>query len=316
VASGAAFGGIFTGFGSPAGSRLDGVSARDALLAVLVTVIWGVNFVVIDVGLDGMPPLVLVALRFVVVVLPLVFLVPRPNVPWRVLVFSAAFLSIGQFGLLYTGMAAGMPPGLASLVLQAQVIFTVLIAAGRLRERPTPLQLAGIAVGGSAATPLLGLLLCVAAALSWATGNVVTRRAGVASGLSMVVWASVFVPVPMLLLAAAVEGPAAVGHSLAHITLANVFATLFTAYLASLVGFGIWNGLLARYPAAVVTPFALLVPVFGMTAAFLLQGERPGPAEVAGGVVLLLGVTVTLRGGRRVRSAASRNAEAPQPVTV
>lgn len=302
------------------------MSARDALLAVLVTVIWGVNFVVIDVGLDGMPPLVLVALRFVVVVLPLVFLVPRPNIPWRVLVFSAAFLSVGQFGLLYTGMAAGMPPGLASLVLQAQVIFTVLIAAGWLRERPTPLQLAGIgvgiaglgvvAVGRSAATPLLGLLLCVAAALSWATGNVVTRRAGVASGLSMVVWASVFVPVPMLLLAMAVDGPAAVGHSLAHITLANVFATLFTAYLASLVGFGIWNSLLARYPAAVVTPFALLVPVFGMTAAFLLQGERPGTAEIAGGVVLLLGVAVTLRGGRRVRSAASRNAEAPQPVTV
>jgi O-acetylserine/cysteine efflux transporter len=114
----------------------------------------------------------------------------------------------------------------------------------------------------------------------------------------------------------AVDGPAAVTHSLTHITLANVFATLFTAYLASLVGFGIWNSLMARYPAAVVTPFALLVPVFGMTAAFLLQGERPGPAEVAGGVVLLLGVAVTLRGGRRVRSAASRNAEAPQPVTV
>jgi O-acetylserine/cysteine efflux transporter len=296
------------------------------MLAVLVTVIWGVNFVVIDAGLDGMPPLVLVALRFVVVMLPLVFLVPRPNVPWRVLIASAAFLSFGQFGLLYTGLAVGLPPGLASLVVQAQVMFSVLIAAGWLRERPTRVQVAGIVVGTAglavvaagrgAATPLLGLVLGLAGALSWATGNVVTRRAGVKSGLSLVVWSAVFVPVPMFGLAVAVDGPGEVGHSLAHLTLANVFATLYTAYLASLVGYGIWNSLLARHPAAVVTPFALLIPPVGMATAWVVQGERPGPAEIAGGVLLLLGVAVTVLGGRRVTSAASRDATAAEPVTV
>ena len=301
--------------------------ARDALLAVLIAVIWGVNFVVIDWGLGDMPPLVLAGLRFVVVLLPAVFLVPRPPVPWRTLAASAAFLALGQFGLLYTSMAAGMPAGLASLVLQAQVIFTVVIAALRLHERPGWAQVAGIAlgaaglvvvgVGRSAQTPLFGLLLCVAAALSWAAGNIVTRRAGVASGLSMVVWSALFVPVPMFGLALAVEGPAEVGHALAHVTLTTVLATLYTAYLASVVGFGIWNGLLARHPAASVVPFTLLVPPVGMASAWLLQGERPGPWELAGGVVLMVGVAVTvLAARRRVTSAARSAAKGPRPVTV
>ena len=301
--------------------------ARDALLAVLIAVIWGVNFVVIDWGLDGTPPLVLAGLRFVVVLLPAVFLVPRPPVPWRTLAGSAAFLSLGQFGLLYTSMAAGMPAGLASLVVQAQVIFTVVIAALHLHERPGWLQVAGIAlgaaglvvvgVGRSAHTPLLGLMLCVAGALSWATGNVVIRQAGVASGLSMVVWSALFVPIPMFGLALAVDGPAEVGHALAHVTLTTVLATFYTAYLASLVGYGIWNSLLARHPAASVVPFTLLVPPVGMASAWLLQHERPGPAEIAGGVVLMVGVAVTvLAQRRRVTSAAPSAAEAPRPVTV
>jgi O-acetylserine/cysteine efflux transporter len=274
-----------------------------------------------------MPPLVLAGLRFVVVLLPADFLVPRPPVPWRTLAGSAAFLSLGQFGLLYTSMAAGMPAGLASLVLQAQVIFTVVIAALRLHERPGSAQVAGIAlgaaglvvvgVGRSAATPLLGLLLCVAAALSWATGNIVTRRAGVPSGLSMVVWSALFVPVPMFGLALAVDGPAEVGHALAHVTLTTVLATCYTAYLASVVGFGIWNSLLARHPAASVVPFTLLVPPVGMASAWLLQHERPGPWELAGGVVLMVGVAVTvLAGRRRVTSAAPSATQEPRPVTV
>jgi O-acetylserine/cysteine efflux transporter len=305
---------------------VDVVPARDALLAVLVAVVWGVNFVVIDWGLGDMPPLVLAGLRFVVVLVPAIFLVPRPPVPWTTLAASATFLSVGQFGLLYTSMAAGMPAGLASLVLQAQVIFTVVFAAAYLHERPGWVQVGGIAlgaaglvvvgVGRSAATPLAGLLLCVAAALSWATGNIVTRRAGVPSGLSMVVWSALFVPVPMFALALAVDGPAEVGHALTHVTATTVLATLYTAYLASVLGFGVWNSLLARHPAASVVPFTLLVPPVGMASAWLLQHERPGPWELAGGGVLLAGVAVTvLAGRRRAAPAAPAAGEPPRLVT-
>ena len=283
-----------------------GVPIRDALLATAVAVIWGMNFVVIDEGLAGVPPLLFVALRFAVVLLPAIFLVPRPAVPWRTLAQVGLFLSVGQFAFLYTALAAGMPAGLASLVLQTQVMLTVLLAALRLHERPTARQIVGVAVGAaglavvasgrSAETPVFGLLLTVAAALAWASGNVASRKAGVASGLSMTVWSALFAPLPLFALSLLVDGPHRVGTALTHLTVGNLLSTAYTAYLASLVGYGIWNTLLAKHRAALVVPFTLLVPPVGMLTAWVVQGERPGPAEAVGGLVLLLGVAVTAFG--------------------
>jgi O-acetylserine/cysteine efflux transporter len=293
------------------------VPFKDTLLAISVALIWGINFTVIDEGLGDMPPLLFVAIRFVVVLLPAVFLIPRPNVPWRTLATVGLFLCVGQFGLLYTALAAGMPAGLASLVLQAQVLFTVALAAFRLHERPGTRQIVGtligafglaiVASGRSAETPLLGLLLTLAAAMSWAMGNIASRRAAVASGLSLTVWAALFVPIPLFVLSLAVDGPSRVGTALTHITLANVLSTAYTAYLASLVGYGIWNTLLARHPAALVVPFTLLVPPVGLLTAWLVQGEQPGPAEALGGLALLIGVAVTAIG------RSTFTARTPQP---
>ena len=287
--------------------------ARHSLLAVLVAVVWGLNFLAIDYGVADVPPALFVAIRFVVVLLPAVFLVPRPAARWRDVLLVGLFMSLGQFALLYTAIALGMPPGLASLVLQAQVGITVLFAFAALREVPTRAQLVGVVVGAaglvvvgigrSAATPAVAFLLTVAAATAWATGNVVARRAsrfvpaaspaGPLAGLSMTVWSALVVPVPMVLLAVALDGPDGVAHALTHLTGAAVVSTLYTAWLASLFGYGVWNMLLARYPASAVVPFTMLVPVVGILAAWFVQGERPNLAEGAGGLVLLLGVAVT-----------------------
>ena len=279
------------------------MTRRDSLLGLMVALIWGVNFVVIDEGLQGVPPLTFVALRFTAVLVPALFFVPRPDVPWKDLALVGGFMSLGQFGLLYTALHVGMPPGLAALVLQAQVMFTVLIAAVWLKERPTRPQVVGIAigtvglaivcVGRSAATPLLGVLLTLAAAVSWASGNVLVRRMTVPSGLSIVVWSATVVPVPLLVLSLALDGPDAVFSSLAHLSAGSLAATAYTAYLASLVGYATWNGLLARHNAAAVVPFALLVPPVAMAASWIVQGERPNLAESVGGLVLLAGVAVT-----------------------
>ncbi|MBD8078803.1 EamA family transporter [Cellulosimicrobium arenosum] len=294
---------------------------RPSLLATLVAVIWGANFVVIDLGLGDVPPTLFVAMRFTAVLLPAIFLVPRPAARWRDVLLVGAFMSLGQFGLLYTALALGMPAGLASLVLQAQVGLTVLFAAAALREVPTRWQLAGVLVGAaglvavglgrSATTPALAFVVTLAAAASWATGNVIQRRSGRGAlgrplrgspargaatwtdGLSMTVWSALVVPVPMVGLALWIDGPDVVGHALTHLTLAPLLSTVYTAWLASLVGYGIWNGLLARYPASAVVPFTMLVPVVGTGAAWLVLDEVPNGAEAAGGVVLLLGVAIT-----------------------
>jgi O-acetylserine/cysteine efflux transporter len=274
-----------------------------SLLACLTATIWGINFVVIDDGIGHVPPLTFAAIRFTVVALPAVFLVKRPAARFRDIAMVGLFMSVGQFGLLYSALHLGMPPGLASLVLQAQVIFTVLIALLRLGEHPQRATVAGIAVGTvglavvavgrTSATPALAFVLTLGAALSWACGNVLARRIGSASGLSLTVWSATIVPAPLLAMSLLLDGPHRVVHSIEHLPTSALLSTAYTAYLASLVGYGIWNTLLARYPAGLVAPFALLVPPVGIATAWLAQGERPGPAEALGGALLLVGVAVT-----------------------
>lgn len=305
------------------------VNRRDSLLAALVASIWGFNFVVIDWGMHGVPPLLFAAIRFAAVVVPAVLLVPRPNAPWRTVAAVGAFMSLGQFGFLYVSMAAGMPPGLAALVLQAQVIFTVVIAAGVLRERPTAAQVVGVllgsagllvvAVGRGGHVPASALALCLLGALSWGIGNVVSRASGVAGGLSLTVWSALVVPVPLLLLSVALDGPAAVSSALASFSWQAVVSTLYTAGLASLVGYGLFNGLLSRNPSAAVVPWVLLAPVVAMASAWLLLDQRPNAAETFGGLVLVLGVLVALRPARRSRAtsyervaAATRSHDVPR----
>jgi len=299
---------------------MDLMSLRHALAAVAVAVIWGANFVVIDAGLHDMPPLTFVALRFVTVLLPAIFVVKRPDARWRDILLVGLFLSFGQFGLLYLSLHLGMPPGLASLVVQVQVIFTVVIAALALHERPTRRQQLGIllglvgltvvALGRTASTPLLAVVLSLAAALSWATGTVVTRRVGTASGLSMTVWSGLVVPVPMFALSLLVDGPDAVVNGLRHIDAVTVGSTLYTAYLCSLFGYGVWNTLLARYPTATVVPFTLLVPVSGIATAWIVRGEQPTLGTAVGGLLLLLGVLVTAVSRRRTPRPAPAVADA------
>jgi O-acetylserine/cysteine efflux transporter len=289
------------------------VNLRHSALALLVAVLWGLNFVAIDLGLhpDGaeVPPLLFVVLRFTLVVIPCIFFIRKPDVSWKAIVGVGLFMSAGQFGLLYLAMALGMPAGLASLVIQAQVLLTVLLAAGLLGERPSRAQLAGVvlgvaglavvAVGRSLSAPVLPLVIVLAAALSWAAGNIVVRKAKAASGLGLVVWSGALVPLPLLGLSLLLDGPAALSAAVAQLEPVTWVSALYTAVFGSLVGYGIWNRLLGLYPSSAVVPFTLLVPVVGMTAAWLVLGEVPSPAELLGGVLLLCGVATAVLRPRR-----------------
>lgn len=296
------------------------MNPRHSALALLVAVLWGVNFVAIDLGLnpDGaeMPPLLFVAMRFTLVVIPCIFFIRKPDVGWKAIVGVGILMSAGQFGLLYLGMALGMPAGLASLVIQAQVLFTVLLAAGILGERPSRRQFAGVvlgvaglavvAVGRSLVAPVLPLMIVLAAALSWAAGNVLVRKTKAASGLGLVVWSGAVVPLPLLGLSLLLDGPAAVSAALIGVQPISLASALYTAVFGSLVGYGIWNRLLGLYPSSAVVPFTLLVPVIGMSAAWLVLGEVPSPAEVAGGLLLLGGVATAVLRPRRPSGGPAR----------
>ncbi len=296
---------------------------RDSLRATLVATIWGANFVVIDEGMRGFPPFLLLSVRFMVVLLPLVFIVPRPA-PWATILRIGVFMSLGQFVLLYLALHLGMPAGLASLVVQAQVIASIGISRLVLKEHPSRRQLVGVAIGliglavlvlgRAGGAPLLPLLLVLAACLSWSVGNVLTRRAQIVSGLGLTVWSGIMVPLPALALALLVDGPHAVGHAVSHIDVLTVASTLYTALGSSLFGYGVWNSLLSRYPVGAVVPFALLVPPAGITTAWIVLGQRPGLSEVVGGAILLAGIAVTTLQRAAARQAVSSVDRCPESV--
>jgi O-acetylserine/cysteine efflux transporter len=288
--------------------------ARSIALVVLVTAVWGVNFVVIHVGLDHFPPLLFNALRFAAMALPAIFVVGRPRVSWRFVVGFGFLLGVVKFGLLFVSLDLGMPVGLSSLLLQLQVIFTIAFAGVVLHERPRREQIAGAAIAfaglavigidRAASAPVLPFVLIVGAAAAWGVTNVMTRMAQPPDPLAMLVWASLVPPLPLLGLSLLFEGPAEIGDALAGIDAAAVGALLFVALISGLFGFAAWTTLLKRHTAAAVTPFALLVPVFGMASAALLLGERPSALELGGAVLICAGLAATLKPARAPAPAA------------
>jgi len=291
------------------------LSPTHALLALAVVAVWGTNFVVIREVLDTFTPLWLAALRFAFVVVPAVFFLPRPAVPVRDLAAYGVLIGAGQFGLLFLAMHGRISPGLASLVVQMQVFFTIGLAMLGSGERLRPVQgialvlaaagLGVIAVHVDAHTTPLGLLLVLGAALSWALGNGVNRRAGSVNMLAYVVWSSLFAVPPLLAMAWWVEGPQVLAHSVRQAGASTWLAVLWQSVGNTMFGYSAWGWLLLRHPAATVTPWALLVPVFGMGAAAAWLHE-PLPAwKLIAAALVVAGLALNLFAPRLRRLAAA-----------
>jgi O-acetylserine/cysteine efflux transporter len=290
---------------------------RHTALAAAVATVWGVNFVIIDVGLGSFPPLLFAALRFVLVAFPAVFFLRRPPVALRWVLGVGLFMSAGQFGLLFTAMHDGLPAGLASLVLQLQSVFTIALAVALLGERLRLVQVLGalVALGGlgvigagrAHGVPLGALLLCIAAAGSWAIGNICNRRAQAPDALGLLVWSSLVPPLPLLGLSLLTEDLGGL-----TITAGGIAALLYVVILSTFGGFGVWAALMGRHPASSVAPFTLLVPVAGIAAAWLWLSEAPGASELAGAALVLAGLALTVGLGRAYATARRRRSGFPR----
>lgn len=297
------------------------MSTRDRLLAVLVAVIWGVNFLAIDLGLHQFPPLFFAGLRFLVLAVPALLFIRRPDVPIGWLIGYGIGFGVLEFGFLFVAMHVGMPTGLASLVLQASAPFTVVLGAVFLRERLRLRQVVGIvaAVTGMAVivwhraqvAAVVPVLLTLAGALGWAIGNLCSRKAmsGAAPSVNAVhvtMWMSVVPVLPLFALSAAVEGPAAGWRSVLTATDSptgwwGLAGLVYIALVSTVVATGAWTGLMRRNPAGVVAPFSMLVPVVGMALAAAVLGERPDAIEVLAGIAVIAGVLIGARPARPTR---------------
>jgi O-acetylserine/cysteine efflux transporter len=278
-----------------------GLPPLHCLLALAVMAVWGSNFVVIRVALDHLPPLTLAALRFTFALLPWVFFLKRPA-PWANLAAYGLLIGVGQFGLLYIAMNGLISPGLASLVVQTQAFFTIGLSILLTGERVRGYQWAalGLAAAGLAwlmahanadARPL-GLALVLVAAMSWAAGNIVARRNGPMNMVAYVVWSSLFAAPALFAIALLVEGPAAIAQGIARADAVTWGAVLWQSVGNSLFGYAAWGWLLARHPAATVTPLSLLVPVFGMAASAAILGEALTPWKITAAALVLSGLAI------------------------
>ena len=273
------------------------LTPRHALLALAVVAVWGTNFVVIKLALAHLPPLLFATLRFLLAAFPGVFLLRRPNVPLAMLASYGILIGVGQFGLLFIAINGLIAPGLASLVVQSQVFFTIGLAVWLSGERLQPVQLVALALGASGiavigantggATSLAGIGLVLAAAASWATGNMVQRKSIGVDMLAYVVWASLFAVPPLFVLSLMIEGAPAMIAGVRDASLTTWAAVAWQAVGNTMFGYGMWGFLLTRYPAATVAPWSLLVPVFGMgAAAWWLAEPLPGWKLAAGALII------------------------------
>lgn len=299
------------------------MTRKDGLLALLVVVVWGLNFVVIKVGLHNMPPLMLAGLRFLLVAFPALFFVARPKIPFRLLLGYGLTISFGQFAFLFCAINFGMPAGLASLVLQAQAFFTIILGAMVFGERLQGKQLAGIALAvvgvlvlaeaslNGQHVALLGFLLTLAAAFSWACGNIFNKKIMQLETrpavMSLVVWSALIPIVPFMLASWLMDGPTVMLNSLVTLDITTILSLFYLAFVATIIGYGIWGSLLGRYETWRVAPLSLLVPVVGIASAALLLDEKLGALQLAGAILVMAGLYINVFGFRVRRTARVRS---------
>jgi O-acetylserine/cysteine efflux transporter len=288
------------------------LAPRDFALILIVVALLGFSFVPIKIGLREIPPFALVALRFFFAAVPLVFFIPRPRMPASTILAYGLAIGVFQFGLLFLGMQLGMPAGLSSIVIQAQVFFTIGLGVAFLGDRLRRENVVGAIVATlgvvvlaiykietGAGSTFIGLLLVLIAAFAWAVGNIVAKRAAAeheADMFALVVWSSLVPPLPLAAASYAFEGGPAMLHAVASASALTWSCVIFLAYVATLFGFASWARLLHRYPTALVSPFALLIPVSGLASGALFLGESLAPMQATGVVLVLAGLFVNLYG--------------------
>ena len=288
---------------------------RDLILALLVVIVWGANFTVIKLGLAGLPPMLLVALRYTFAAVPAIFFVKRPDIGWKYIIAYGMAVGVGQFSCLFYAMNIGMPAGTSSVILQSQVFFTLIFAAVLLKEHLRIFHALGVIIsaiglffisgnigsGQMSSLPLGALFLTLLAAAFWGISNIIVRFASkqaAAQGktidmFGLVVWSSLVPPLPLFIFALILDSPETLLNIVLGLSGQSIFAILYLSFLATLFGFGLWSFLLSKYPAGKVAPLSLLVPITGLITARTVLGEQLMPIQWLGCGIIILGLIIS-----------------------
>jgi len=277
-------------------------------LTLLVVVIWGVNFLFVKIGLEEVSPFLLCSIRFLLASVPAVFFIKWPDEPFKLVAGYGLIMFALQFGFVFTSMQVGMTPGMASLIMQVQVFFSMFFAMLLFGEKVSTSQFVGalisfsgiglVAMHFDSNVSFLGFILVLAAAATWGVGNLIAKKIKKTSLVSVIVWGSFIACLPMFLMALIFEGPASMVYSYHHVTWRGISALFYIVFASTLVGYGLWNWLLGRYPVSVVVPYTLLVPVVGILSSVIFLGEPFQLWKLVSGLLVISGLCINIIGDR------------------
>ena len=281
------------------------------LLALLVVVIWGVNFIFVALGLHEFSPLLLCALRFLLASVPAIFFIKPPAAPFKIVALYGLVMFALQFAFLFIGMHVGMTPGMASLIMQVQVFFSMLFAAIMLGEKPSGWQMLGaliafmgialVALHRDESISLLGFVCILLAAATWGVGNLITKKIHKINMISLVVWGCFVACIPMFILSLLLEGPESMVYSYYHLSFVGVTAVLYIVCISTWVGYGIWNWLISRYSVGMIVPFTLLVPIIGIASSVAILGEPFQRWKLISGLLVMSGLYINVMSSRWIK---------------
>ena len=282
---------------------------KDLILALMVVIIWGANFTLIRLGLNGVPSMLLAALRYTLVI-PAIFFVKRPKIDLKYAIAYGLAVGVGQFSCLFYAMQIGMPAGLSSITLQSAAFLTPILAFLFLKESIKGKQIIGLLIaavglafiasnaGNITAVPLNALLLTLVAAFFWALSNIILKFASNKAELTgekidmlgVVVWTSLVPPIPLFIFSFLLDGPTVIFATVTNLSLISIVSILYLAYGATIFGYGTWSVLLGKYPASKIAPLSLLVPVTGLLTSQIVLKEQLSTNQWIGGFIILLGL--------------------------
>lgn len=306
--------------------KQDRISLKDFGLVLIVVILWGLNFIAMKIGLSGFPPFFLVAMRFGFVFFPACLWIKRPKVPLKYLFWYSFFLGVGQYSFMFTALMMGMPAGIASVLLQSQVIFSLILAALLLEEKITSIQVLGIMIsvfgvlflGGvfdqDTTLPFVPFILMILAAISFGTSNVRYRmivdynnkRGETTNSLQILVWSSLFVPIPMFIISFVLETPQVVFLAIRQLQAPALLSLLYMVVLSTLIAYGLWGSLIGKYSSSKIAPFSLLVPLVGVLSGYLVLGESMTQRQIIGIVITVSGLVFTNLGTMIIKKIAFR----------
>lgn len=295
-----------------------GLSLKDLSKVLLIVIVWGFNFIAIHIGLKELPPFLFCAIRFGLSALPFVFFIPKPKAPLKYIFGFGLFNFALQFGLLFSGMHFGLSAGLASLVLQTQVFFSMILAFIFFNEKPSYHKLIGLLisfigvavvafnVGGD--VTLIGLSLALLAAFSWASGNIFTKKVNAKSPISLVVWGNLVAFPLMAVTSFFIDGTSLIESSIQHISLPAIGAVFYVVYLGTHLGYSLWGTLLKKYPASTVVPFTLLIPIVGFLGSAFFLKEDLASWKIFASLLIMSGLVFGLL-DRKIKSKTPKKVQ-------